>query len=126
MIMTTDETESGNLDQMTTAEKYQTIVSCEFPFLPREALLSMEEAKIPEALSYCVDLAAQLSLQNRCAGLSESQVQKLSILVNQQDLDLIQAAGLMLLLPRVNLTSSIIKKVSQNIVKSCEREAIVD
>ncbi|KAJ9644903.1 uncharacterized protein PV06_08806 [Exophiala oligosperma] len=110
MIMTTDETESGNLDQMTTAEKYQTIVSCEFPFLPREALLSMEEAKIPEALSYCVDLAAQLSLQNRCAGLSESQVQKLSILVNQQDLDLIQAAGLMLLLPRVNLTSSIIEK----------------
>lgn len=116
--MTEDRPENPckDLDQMTPAEKYRVIVIREFPFLPLDTLVAMEETEVPELLRYCLDLAAQLSFQNGCVGLSESQAQKLSSLINQQDLDLIQAAGLMLLLPRVDLASTLVEKVSLHIL----------
>lgn len=117
IIMTEDRFDGAyrDLDQMSLAAKYEMIVSREFPFIPQDFLLAMGEEDIPELLRYCLDLAVQLSLQNAPTGLSQSQLQRLSTLVKLQDLDLMQAAGLMLLLPRANLDQSLMEKASERI-----------
>ncbi|ETI26119.1 hypothetical protein G647_02896 [Cladophialophora carrionii CBS 160.54] len=99
------------LDRLDPSEKYQRIVRLEFPFVPDD-LLRDDAALTSPALSYCIDLAASLSLQKTCSGLSEVAMQNLTAFLEKQHLDTAEATGLTLLLPRIQLDPRLADKVS--------------
>jgi hypothetical protein len=109
IIITDSYTEE--LYRLSPGEKYRRILQREFPFIPDDLLRDDIIVRSP-VLGYCIALAASLSLQKECAGLSDPEMQNLAALLEKPCLDIAEAAGLMLLLPRTQLDPSIGEKVS--------------
>ncbi|KIW65369.1 hypothetical protein PV04_07635 [Phialophora macrospora] len=115
IIITDSHTEE--LGRLSTGDKYRRIVHCEFPFIPDDLLRDDIILRSP-VLSYCIALAASLSLQKECAGLSDLEMQTLVAFTEKPCLDIVEAAGLMLLLPRTQLGPGIAEKAFRAVFQS--------
>jgi hypothetical protein len=88
-------------------EIYKQILQHEVPFIPDELLIGDSSL----LFKICIELAANISINNGTGALGEDEVQKLTILAHEQLWTEQEAAGLLLLLPRLCLESAIVEKV---------------
>ena len=96
-------------DGLGTKEKYTNLVSREFPFIPENFL--QREDEISPTLRHCIALASQLFLGNQGHHQLHDDLQHLYALLGDQQMDLFQVAGILLLLPRVVLDHGTVTKV---------------
>lgn len=110
LILRDDELDDGGYP-LSMADKYYKNVCLLAPFLPDE-MLAGEDVSQDLVLQYCIQLASCLSLHDRRALPATSQINSnLETILSGREMSLSEAAGILLLLLRLDLDEAIVMQV---------------